>query len=101
MSQLPSRIMKERITSASTSQVSVGSDGSYFAAEGLHRLCHQRQAPDAVHAAEQTHLPVPRVALRGVPVLRVHHHGHDSAQHRGAHDEGELLVRVRLSSLEQ
>ena len=61
-------------------------------AEGVHRLRHQRQASHPLHAAEQAHLPVPRVALRGVPVLREHHHGHDCLEHRRADDEGERAL---------
>lgn len=58
-------------------------------AESLHRLRHQRQAPDAVHAAEQAVFPVQDVDVRGLAALRVLHHGHDRPQHRGADDEGE------------
>lgn len=57
-------------------------------AEGVHRLCHQRQAADPAHAAEPAELPVPHVAVRGVAALRVHHHGHDRPQHHRPHDEG-------------
>lgn len=37
--------------------------------EGLHRLCYQCQAADQAHAPEQAELPVPNVAVRGVPAL--------------------------------
>lgn len=57
--------------------------------EGMHRLCHQRQAPDPIHAAESAHVPVPFVAFRCVAFIRVHRPGHDCAQHYRADDEGE------------
>lgn len=74
------------------------SDGCHFIPEGLHRLCHQCQAPHTVHASEPTHLPVPCLALCSLPILRVHHHGHDSVEHRGADDEGEPVM-VSISCL--
>ena len=61
-------------------------------AEGVHRLRHQRQTAHPLHAPEQAHLPVPRLALRGVSILWVHHHGHDRPEHRRADDEGERVV---------
>lgn len=56
--------------------------------EGLHRLCHQRQADDPLHAPEQTNLPVQTVALCGIALFRVHGARHDCSQHCGPHDEG-------------
>lgn len=67
---------------------------SFSPSEGLHRLRHQRQTHDALHAPEQANLPVPAVALRGVALLRVHGAGHDRAQHGGPHDEGRHTVTV-------
>ena len=63
--------------------------------EGLYRLCHQRQAADALHAPEHALLPVPHVEVCGVAALRVLHHDHDSPEHRGAHDEGTPHVHTR------
>lgn len=60
--------------------------------EGLHRLCHQRQAADEVHAREQAVLPVQDVEICGVAPVRVRHHDSYRPQHGGADDEGQLLL---------
>lgn len=59
-----------------------------FFSEGLHWLCHQRQATDALHARERAVLPVPDVEVCGVTSVWVLHYDHDCPEHRGAHDEG-------------
>ncbi|XP_035585186.1 voltage-dependent N-type calcium channel subunit alpha-1B-like isoform X2 [Zalophus californianus] len=55
--------------------------------EGLHRLRHQHQAPDTVHAPGQAVIPVQDMDICGLASLRVLHHGHDRPQHSGANDE--------------
>lgn len=57
--------------------------------EGLHRFCHQCEAPDPLHAPESPHFPISSVALCGVTVFWIHRPGHDCSQHHCADDEGE------------
>lgn len=61
-----------------------------FSAESLYRLCHQRQAPDAAHAAEQAELSIQNVGVCGFTAIWVYYHGNDRAQHNCADDEGNV-----------
>lgn len=64
--------------------------------EGLHRLRHQRQAADEIHAREQAVLPVQDVEICGVASVRVCHHDFNRPQHSRADDEGQsFLLRAR------
>lgn len=67
--------------------------------EGLYWLCHQRQAPDTLHAREQTVLPVQDVEVCGVAAVWVRHHDFNRSQHRRADDEGWFIFSETLKSL--
>ena len=41
-----------------------------------------------LHAQEQEHGEVPRLAAGRLNTVRVFHHGHDSSQHYHSYDEG-------------
>lgn len=67
-----------------------------FLTEGLHWLCHQRQAPDQIHAREQTVLPVQDVEVCSLASIRIRHHDIDRPQHCCADDEGTLVCVLAL-----